>query len=172
MTHSPVLSRVGERLTASGSSSSGIRQRGIFAPQLSTWRSPDSTNNRPQLHGHSSVTHQKRSRTVRTEQEATLTRSSVSGTPTQHPRYSPPPPAIDPAKGPTEPLIHLPTNPCDSAGTFSPPHHPRPVPNSERTSSSHPRHTVKPERSRTSPTSSSGIHKATPTHPLSRPLHL
>ena len=33
---SPVLSRAGERLTASGRLSSGIRPLGIFAPQLST----------------------------------------------------------------------------------------------------------------------------------------
>ena len=38
--------------------------------------------------------------------------------------------------------------------------------------SPHPRHTVKPERSSTSSTSSSGTHKVTLTHPLSRHLHL
>ena len=112
MTHSPVLSRAGERLAASGSSSSGIRPRGIFAPQLHTSPSPDSTNNRRHLHHYVSVTHQKRSRSVRTEQEATLTTSSVSSTPTLHPRHSSTPPIIDPATGPkqTDPIYH-PTQP-------------------------------------------------------------
>ena len=174
MAHSPVLSRAGERLTASGSSSSGIRPRGIFAPLLSTSPSPDSTNNRRHLHHHRSVTHQKRSRSVRTERGATITRSSASSTPTQHPRHSSPPPAIDPAKGLTcLSSSHRPQrNPCDSAGTFSPAHHHRPVLNSERPNSSHPHHTAKPERSSTSCTSSFGTRKATLTHPLSRPLHL
>ena len=73
------------------------------SPQLHTSPSPDSTNNKRHLRHYGPVTHRKRSRSVSTEQEATLTRSSVSGTTTQHPRNSPPPPAIDPAKGLTCP---------------------------------------------------------------------
>ena len=134
MTHSPVLSRAGERLTASGRSSSGICPRGIFAPQLHTSPSPDSTNNRRHLHHYGPVTNQKWSRSISTEQEATLTRSSVSSTLTQQPRNSPPPPAIDPAKGLTclsssnrtyhRPLIHRPTQPlrlCRYIFTGNPP---------------------------------------------------
>ena len=152
MTHSPVLSRAGERLAASGSSSSGIRPRDIFAPHLSTWNSPDSTNNRNRLHRHSSATHQKRSRSVRTEQETTLTRSSVISLPPA-PQVLNPPPVIDPA-----------------TGRITPNH--RSVSNSERPNSSHLRHAAKTERSSTSCHSSSGTRNATPTHQLSRSLHL
>ena len=166
MTHSPVLSRAGERLTASGRSSLGIRPRGIFTPHLSTWHSPDSTNNQPHFHHHISFAHQKRSRSVRTEQAATLTRSSVISTPDPHTPGTHPHrlPLIQPQTS-TQPLRRC-------RYIFTGAYHHRPASNSERPNSSHQRHTAKLERSSTSCRSSSGTHKATPTHPLSRPLHL